>query len=459
MVHAAASKRPGTRRTVVPTPKERRALGRRQRDRVPRSEFGGWKPDPKRPDPIVLLQETNAERLPALIPIKVTRMALSPFSFYRGAAALMAFDLSRTPDTGLRVQICGDAHVQNVGAYAAPDGHLIFDLNDFDETIPGPWVWDVLRMAASIVLAGREAGDRDRENADGVADFVRAYREAMGQFAEMTFLEIVRFEVKRYLRVGPAHVALARAERASPQHALDKLTAPHRAGTRRFHDRPPVLRHVPDRVAADVIRSLDSYRETLGPDRQLALGIYRPVDVAFKIVGTGSVGTRDYVVLMFGGGPSDPLILQVKEELPSCYHPFLPDVAPFPHQGRRVAEGQHRMQSATDPFLGWTRVEGRDYLVRQLADHKAKVEVADLRGSSLRRFALVTGEILAKAHARTGDAAAIAGYIGRSDRLDRAVSRFALRYADQTEKDYGLFRRAIRSGVLKAVPRREAIGR
>jgi uncharacterized protein (DUF2252 family) len=407
---------------------------------------------------VVLLQETNAERLAELIPIKVTRMSLSPFSFYRGAAPLMALDLSRTPVSGLRAQICGDAHVQNVGAFAAPDGHLVFDLNDFDETIPGPWEWDVKRMAASLVLAGREAGHPERDNADAVRTFTRAYREAMDRFAEMTFLEMVRYEVRRVLREGPAHLALLRAQRASPLHSLDKLTVAQRLGMRRFHDRPPILRHVPNAVAAAVIRSLGAYRETLGPDRQLALGIYEPVDVAFKIVGTGSVGTRDYVVLLFGRGPQDPLMLQVKEELLSCYHAYLPDVPPYPHQGRRVAEGQHRMQSATDPFLGWTRVNGRDYVVRQLADHKAKVEVADLRRSALQRFALVIGEILAKAHARTGDAAAISGYCGRSDRLDRAISRFALRYADQTEKDFALFRRAIRTGVLRAAPRREAIG-
>ena len=458
MKKAPAHSRPRNGRSPVLTPAERRARGKKLRDRVPRATHEDWKPWDRRPNPVVLLQEANAERLPALIPIKVTRMSLSPFSFYRGAAPLMALDLSKTPDTSLRVQLCGDAHVQNVGAFAAPDGHLIFDLNDFDESIPGPWEWDILRMAGSLVLAGREAGNTDRENSDAVRAFVESYRESMDRFAEMTFLEIVRYEVKRYLRAGPAHVALARAERASPQHALAKLTVPAGRGLRRFHDRPPILRHVPDRVAADVIRSLGSYRDTLGPDRQLALDAYRPVDVAFKIVGTGSVGTRDYVVLMFGGGPDDPLMLQVKEELPSCYHPYLPDVRPFEHQGRRVAEGQHRMQSATDPFLGWTRLEGRDYLVRQLADHKAKVEVAELKKNALTRFALVSGEILGKAHARTGDAASIAGYAGRSDRLDRAVARFALRYADQTERDYGLFRKAIRSGVLKAAPRREAIG-
>ena len=457
MVTPTALTRPVTRTAHVPTPKERRARGKTLRDRVSRSAHGAWKPDAKRPDPVVLLQDTNAERLPELIPIKVTRMAASPFSFYRGAAALMALDLSTTPATGLRVQICGDAHVQNVGAFAAPDGHLTFDLNDFDESIPGPWEWDVKRMAASFVLAGRDAGVPDRANRDAVLALVRSYRETMEQFAQMTFLETVRYEVRRYLRTSPAHVALARAERASPKHSLEKLTLAAKTGIRRFHDRPPVLRHVPDRIARDVLRSLESYRDTLGPDRQLALGVYRAVDVAFKVVGTGSVGTRDYVVLMFGGGPEDPLMLQVKEELPSCYHAYLPDVPPFPHQGRRVAEGQHRMQSETDPFLGWTRLEGRDYLVRQLADHKAKIEITDLNAPALERYALVIGEILAKAHARTGDAAAVSGYCGRSDRLDRVLARFALHYADQTEKDYGRFRKAIRSGVLKAAPKREAL--
>jgi uncharacterized protein (DUF2252 family) len=437
---------------------DRRRRGRALRDRVSRPSHGPWKADPRRPDPVVLFQEANADRLPALVPIKVTRMAQSPFAFFRGAAPLMALDLSRTLETGLRVQICGDAHVQNIGAFAAPDGHLTFDLNDFDETIPGPWEWDLKRMAASLVLAGREAGDPDRENADAVRAFVRAYRETMAQFSEMTFLETVRYEVRRYLRQGPAHVALSRAERASPQHALAKLTASSRARLPRFHDQPPILARVSGRTAAAVIASLASYRETLGPDRQLALDVYRPVDVAFKVVGTGSVGTRDYVVLMYGGGPEDPLILQVKEELTSCYHPYRRDVPPFSHQGRRVAEGQHRMQSATDAFLGWTRVEGRDYLVRQLADHKAKVEISDLTGPALVRYALVSGEILAKAHARTGDAAAIAGYCGASDRLDRAIARFAIAYADQTQKDYALFKKAVRTGVLKAAPRREALG-
>jgi len=439
------------------SPAARRELGRRLRERVSRASYADWAVSPKRPDLVVLIQKSNAERLPELIPIKMTRMAQTPFTFFRGAAGLMAADLAASPVTGLQTQLCGDAHVQNIGAFAAADGHLVFDLNDFDETIPGPWEWDLKRLAASLVLAGREAGDPDRLCVSAVRDLVRSYREAMSVFAAMTFLETVRFEVRRWLRAGPAHVALARAERASPRHALKKLTVALEGGGRRFHDAAPVLKHVPDRVASAVTRSLTDYRTTLGPDRQLALDAYRPVDVAFKIVGTGSVGTRDYVVLLFGTGPADPLILQVKEELPSCYQQYLPRVAPFAHQGQRVAEGQHRMQSATDPFLGWTTVEGRQYLVRQLADHKAKVEVAELGGPALERFARVAGEILAKAHARTGDASAIAGYCGKSDRLDRAMSKFAILYADQTEKDFGTFKAAIRRGVLKAAPRRVAL--
>ena len=243
---------------------------------------------------------------------------------------------------------------------------------------------------------------------------------------------------------------LAKAERVTSAYALRKLTVRLRGGAPRFHDRLPLLYHVPSRAAKAVVDSLRSYRETLGPDRQLAFDAYRPVDVAFKVVGTGSVGTRDFVVLLLGRGSDDPLLLQVKEALPSCYAPYLPDVAPCPHQGRRVAEGQHRMQSETDPLLGWTSIHGRDFIVRQLADHKAGLDPADLRDDALVSYALVSGEVLAKAHARTGDAAAIAGYCGRADKLDRAVTRFAAAYADQTEQDHARLVAAIKAGEVEA---------
>lgn len=443
--------------TVAVSRGERIAWGRRQRKRVGRSRQGKWPPVSDRPDPIAIIKESNAERRPDLIPIKVARMSLSPFTFYRGAAPVMASDLAALPTTGIRTQMCGDAHVQNIGAFAAADGHLVFDLNDFDETIPGPWEWDLKRLAVSLVLAGRDAGSGERRCHDAVRALVRSYRQSMDHFSQLRFLDLMRFEVRHRLRRGPIGAALRKAERATPLESVKKLTVPDRRLGRRFRDVPPLLREVSGRMARKVLASLGPYRATLGPDRQLAFDIYRPIDVAFKVVGTGSVGTRDYIVLFFGNSTRDPLVLQIKEELPSCYARFLHDVPPFANQGRRTAEGQHRMQSATDPFLGWTTLEGRDYLVRQLADHKAKIETSDLKGAALEQFALVAGEILSKAHARTGDACAIVGYCGAGDTLDKAIAKFAGRYADQTEQDWARFRRAVKAGLFRCAPLREAL--
>jgi uncharacterized protein (DUF2252 family) len=396
------------------------------------------------------LNEAHAERIPELVTLKVHRMAASPFAFFRGAAPVMAADLATLPRTGIRAQICGDAHVQNLGAYAAPDGHLVFDLNDFDETIVGPWEWDVKRLATSLILAGRGAGARRKTANGAVRSLVRSYRETLDRLAGLVVLDLLKVEIRRHLQSEVIHQVLLKAERVTNDYAVEKLTVRGRRGERRFHDRPPVLHHVPVRAAKAVLAALDPYRETLGPDRQLAFDAYRPVDVAFKVVGTGSVGTRDFVVLFLGRGPEDPLLLQVKEALPSCYARYLPDALPCAHQGRRVAEGQHRMQSATDPLLGWTSIEGRDFIVRQLADHKAGLDPADLQDDALVSYALVSGEILAKAHARTGDAAAIAGYCGRGDRFDRAIARFATAYADQTERDHVRLLEAIRTGEIEA---------
>jgi uncharacterized protein (DUF2252 family) len=438
------------------TPAERQAEGVDRRRVVRRVDQAAWAPAPTRADPVALIQTANAERLPKLVPIKMGRMATSPFSFFRGAAPVMAADLAALPTTGLRVQLCGDAHVQNIGAFAAPDGHLVFDLNDFDETIPGPWVWDLKRLAASFVLAGREAGAPDRACSGATRTLVASYREAMARFAAMTMIDLLRVEVKRHMRRGPVHDALVKAERVTPLRALERLTVA--AGERRlFHDEPPLLEHVPDSTAVAVIASLRPYRDTLGPDRQLLLDSYEPHDVAFKVVGTGSVGTYDYVVLCYGAGPADPLILQIKEELASCYASSLPEASAFTHQGRRVAEGQHRMQTACDPLLGWTTLEGRDYLVRQLSDHKARVDTEHLRRGGLLAYATVAGEILAKGHARTGDAVAIAAYCGRTGKLDKAIARFATAYADQTEADHAQFVEAVRAGRIHVVPDRRRI--
>lgn len=429
--------------------KNRRARGRHCRTVVPRVAQAIWKPPANRRDPVATLVAATAGRQAQLLPIKWARMSASPFGFFRGAASVMADDLAKLPTTGLRVQLCGDAHVLNLGAYAAPDGHLVFDINDFDETIPGPWEWDVKRLACSLVLAGREAGDRDGNCIRAVRAFAESYRESMARFSEMKVLDLVKWEVRRHTKSGPVRAVLQKAERATPQATLKKLTVSSRAATPRFHDRPPLLFHVPEKMALTVVASLAAYRETLGADHQQVLDAYRPVDVAFKVVGTGSVGTRDYIILLMGTLPDDPLFLQIKEEPASCYAAHLRDVTPCAHHGRRVAEGQHRLQTVTDPLIGWTTLDGAPFLVRQLADHKAAVDPAELKGAALEEYGVVCGEILAKGHARTGDAAALAGYCGNSTKLDKAIAKFAVAYADQTEADHALLVKAVEAGKLR----------
>lgn len=430
--------------------KERQAFGRNCRNRVRRADQSVWAVPGDRPDPVAALLVANRNRRQDLLPIKWGRMDASPFAFLRGAAPLMAADLAILPTTGLPVQLCGDAHVVNLGAYAAPDGHLVFDLNDFDETIPGPWEWDVKRLATSLMLAGREARHREDECTAAVRIFVESYREAMTRFSTMKTMELAKWEVRRHTRSGPVRAVLQKAERAIPMVTLEKLTVRSARNVPRFHDRPPLLRHVKGQTVEAVLSALAPYRRTLGADRQQVLDAYRPVDVAFKVVGTGSIGTRDYVVLLLGNGPDDPLFLQVKEELPSCYTPYLVDVPRAAHQGRRVAEGQHRLQTVTDPFVGWTTIHGRGYLVRQLSDHKAGIDLKELKDAALIEYAMVCGEVLAKAHARTGDAAAIAGYCGGSSRLDKAIAAFSAAYADQTEADHAALHKAIEQGKIVA---------
>lgn len=428
---------------------ERLQWGRSRREAVPRVAQAGFTPGRTREDPVALLVRANAGRVPELLPIKWGRMAASPFGFFRGAAPVMAADLGSLRRTRILVQLCGDAHVRNLGAFAAPDGHLVFDVNDFDETIPGPFEWDLKRLATSFVLAGREAGDVDALCGEAVLVLVRSYREALTRFARLPVLELFRHEVRRFSGVGPVHAILRKAERATAAQVLRRLTVT-RGSSRRIAHRPPVLRTVPPPVVRRVLAALRSYRDTVSDDRQLVLDSYRPLDVGFKVVGTGSVGLRDYIVLCCGSSPEDPLFLQVKEEAPSCWAEVLPAVRKPSHEGRRVAEAQHRMQTVSDPFLGWTTIARRPYLVRQLADHKAGIEADELKGDALLEYAAVSGEVFAKAHARTGDAAALVGYCGRSDRLDRALRKFAFAYAAQTEKDHAALVVAIKKGRLKA---------
>ncbi|HEY6931620.1 MAG TPA: DUF2252 domain-containing protein [Thermoanaerobaculia bacterium] len=429
---------------------DREKAGRKLRRHLPRPEQGLWKAKPNRADPLDILRMIHRGRLESILPIKFGRMAASPFGFFRGAAAVMAADLAALPRTGLHVQICGDAHVKNLGAYAAPDGHLVFDINDFDESVHGPFEWDLKRLATSIVLAGREAGDRDRDSGEAVLLFARAYRESLAEFSRMTALHLFRYEIRSVPQNNPVGATLRKAERETPQRTLEKLTTPSRGGRRRFVRQPPLLEPLDVATRRKVLAALVRYRDTISHDRQLVLAAYRPVDAAFKAVGVGSLGTRDYVVYCAGAAPKDILFLQVKEEPPSCYEPYVRKSGVAIHQGHRVARAQHRMQTISDPFLGWTTIDGRDYLVRQLADHKAAVTPEELSARSLEQYAVVCGQLFAKAHARTGDPAALSGYSGTSPKLDSALRKFAFAYADQTAADRERLLRAIRRGEIKA---------
>jgi uncharacterized protein (DUF2252 family) len=387
-------------------------------------------------------------RVPALIALKYELMAESPFGYFRGAAPVMAADLAQLPSTGIMSQLCGDAHVRNLGAYAAPDGRLVFDINDFDETILGPFEWDLKRMAASLVLAGRAAGHKDGPCCKAAVACVERYAAQMRAFARMPQLEVNRFQVHRLGLAKAVHMALAKAERATPQHALERLTAPAstRPGApRRFKELKPMLTRVTGARAREVLASLEPYREMLEPQRRHLLSFYRPLDVAFKVVGTGSVGLRDYCVYFEGNGPADTLFLQIKEEAASCYAPYLPDAHPAAHNGQRTAEGQRAMQIQTDPFLGWTHIGGRQYLVRQLNDHKGSITIEDLAGANLKAYAEVCGELLARGHGRSGDPQVIAGYIGTGTAFAEAVASFGVAYADQTVKDWEQLKRSGRA--------------
>jgi uncharacterized protein (DUF2252 family) len=455
--------------TRLPDAKERFALGQQCRKRMRRLEHKIWKAKDRREDPLALLEASTRGRVPKLVALKNELMAASPFAYFRGAVPVMAYDLSLIPNTGIRNQLCGDAHVRNLGAYAAQDGRLVFDINDFDETIVGPFEWDVKRMATSLVLAGRGAGVKNLHCREAAAIFLERYRTAMAMFARMPVLEMARYQVHRLQHVASVEEILRMAERATPMHTLLTLTEVEGGGAktaatkgakkaakgsgvkppggekltrekqrRVFKTLPPRLTRVTEEVAEAVLGSLTKYSESLLPERRHLLAQYRPVDVAFKVVGTGSVGLRDYCVLMEGNGAKDSLFLQIKEEVASGYAPYVGVKARRVgvHHGRRVVEGERAMQLQSDPFLGWTTMEGRDYLVRQLNDHKASIQLESLRAVALLEYAAVCGEMLARGHARAGDCSMIAGYLGRSTRFDEAVGAFAEAYANQTEVDW-----------------------
>jgi uncharacterized protein (DUF2252 family) len=429
--------------------KARLEHGKNRRSAASRVGQAQWKPRAKHVDPVEILIAANRGRLPHLVQIKFARMVASPFGFFRGAVPLMALDLSKLPVSGIHAQICGDAHVRNFGAYAAPDGRLVFDINDFDETITGPWEWDIKRMAASIILAGREAGHKDASCEDAVGSLMRAYRGTIQRCSALTALELARFEVHRLWNRAPLVGVLKKAERATPLQTLAKFTVSGKRGML-FKEHRPLIWHLPRRLHRQVLASLRGFRETLQSQYQHFFDQYHPQDVVFKVVGTGSVGTRDYVVLFLGSDRSDPLFLQLKEEPPSSYAPYLPRAHTFLNEGQRVVDGQHRMQSRCDIFLGWTAIEGRDFLVRQLRDHKASIEADDLSGSNLTEYSRVCGELLAKGHARSGDPCLIAGYCGKGPKLDKAITGFAIAYANQTTEDHRKLVAAVKRGRIRA---------
>ena len=435
------------------TPEERRHLGQARRKQAGRQQHSEFNPKSRKTPALELLERSMRGRVPALIRLKYRLMAESPFGYFRGAVPVMAADLSALPSTGIVSQLCGDAHVRNLGAYAAPDGRLVFDINDFDETIRGPFEWDLKRMAASLVLAGRGSGHKEASARQAVEKCIDRYCAQMRAFARMPHIEVGRYQVHRLGQVEPVLDALMKAERATPQHTYAQLTVPvsgkpgaptdrsssvgwKPGAPRRFKESKPTLTRVTGRQAASVLASLTAYREMLEPQRQHLLSFYRPVDVAFKVVGTGSVGLRDYCVYFEGNGPGDPLFLQIKEEPASAYAPYLPDAHPAHHNGQRVAEGQRAMQVQSDPFLGWTQIAGRQFLVRQLNDHKGSIDLQDLAGAGLEAYGEVCGELLARGHARSGDPQVIAGYLGSGGGFAEALAKFGSLYADRTEKDW-----------------------
>ena len=430
------------------TQQERRVLGRARRKQMARQDHAHWKPTAQRRRPVELMEESMRGRVRALVALKYERMLESPFGYFRGAVPVMAADLAGMANTGIVTQICGDAHVRNLGAFAAPDGRLVFDINDFDETIRAPFEWDLKRLATSLVLAGRAMGTKKGACGDAVLTFTTQYRKFVEMFARMPVVEMARFQIHRLQRIAPVSKALLKAERSTPMLTLEQLTiADKNSRGRVFKEEKPTLMRVQGAGRRAVLASLTAYSESLQPERRHFLAQYRPVDVAFKVVGTGSVGLRDYVIYFEGNGAGDPLFLQIKEQPGSAYAPYVGAQGAALHQGQRVVNGQRAMQFQSDTFLGWTTIANRHYQVRQLNDHKGSISVEDLAGDGLKEYAEICGELLARGHSRSGDACVLAGYIGNGDSFCEALARFANAYAEQTEDDWE---------VLKAVRKRPA---
>lgn len=446
---------------MIETRRDRMERGRALRESVPRSAHGEWTPSRDRKDPIAVLERQARSRVKELVPVRYARMAESPFAFFRGAAAVMALDLSTTPATGLRVQACGDAHVNNFGKFATPERNLLFDINDFDETLPGPWEWDVKRLCASLAIVVRQRGLAPSDGDRIVEAAARTYREHMADYARMRMLEVWydRIAVEDVIAHFPARYRDAvrrdveRAQRRDHRRAVAKLTKPV-DGESRFVEDPPLVVHVEntEHNPEDVHEMLADYRRSLPEERRVLLDRFQLVDVARRVVGVGSVGTRCWLALFEGPyhPDGDPLVLQIKEAQPSVLEPYVGKCG-FEHGGLRVVAGQRMIQAASDLFLGWcTAPSGRKYYVRQMWDVKGQGDPMTMTPSGLSYYGALCAWTLSRAHARTGDAAAIAGYLGKSNRFDRAMVEFATRYADVNEKDHGRLCAAIRDGRVRA---------
>ncbi|WP_173054575.1 DUF2252 domain-containing protein [Phytohabitans houttuyneae] len=459
-------------------PKARAKEGRAARKQVPHASHAEWRPAKDRPDPVDVLIAQGASRLPELVPIRHGRMLVSPFTYYRGAAAVMAGDLASTPVSGFVTQLCGDAHLTNFGGYASPERNLVFDINDFDETFPGPWEWDVKRLAASFVIAARDNGFGRKERAAIVKTTLSSYRNAMATFAGMGELAVWYAHadasaVSRIISTTPSKRTLKRFQRAQAKarthdslQALRKLTGVV-DGQRRIIADPPLVVPVHD-LLPDIERKLleeqlrgllRGYRRTLPDDRRHLLDSFEFVDMARKVVGVGSVGTRCWIVLLRGRDDSDALLLQVKEAQVSVLAPYIMDSGVLPcvrHCGERVVAGQRLMQAVSDIFLGWQTAEGidgqvRDFYVRQLRDWKQSAVIEGMDAATMRAYGDLCGWVLARAHARTGDRVAIAAYLGEDDTFDRALLEFSERYADQSEDDHTALAAAARAGRIPVI--------
>ena len=454
---------------------ERAARGHAARREVPRSSHADFSPAPHRPDPVELLESQAASRVPELVPIRYGRMLVSPFTFYRGAALLMASDLASSPHSGLRAQLCGDAHLSNFGLFASPDRRLVFDLNDFDETLPGPWEWDVKRLAVSMEVAGRDNGYSDKERRSILLETVAGYRNAMREFAGMGALDVwyARLEVDEFVtqlrsqikkaQVKRAKQTVAKARTKDSMTSFSKLTRMVDGEPKIVAD-PPLIERVediasvidPEVVVASLRDLLRLYRQSLQTDRRILLEEYRLIDIARKVVGVGSVGTRAWIALMFGRDESDPLFLQFKEAQSSVLEEFTAK-SRYGNHGERVVAGQHLMQASSDIFLGWLHVEAgidgvsRDFYGRQLKDWKGSFEMEGALPQGMAIYGRVCGWTLARAHARSGDRIAIASYLGGGDAFDRAIAEYSVAYADQNERDYAALKAAVDDDRLTAI--------